>query len=294
ALVAAALAADTMAIDERLVRLARKGLMIVADGSSEWPDGTVAGAYRFDHFLYQSVLRDSGPPTRGGSLHGRLPAPLEQAYAERIAEVSTELASHLESSGQAERAVPHLEEGAARAIRRGAAHEASIVLEHGLAILDRLPRTPERVLRTIRLSLALGVSFTPALGAGATVAEQAYDRARRLSEDIDDPVQLFQALIGLTATYVYQARLDRAHETAAQLEALLDVVPLPSFVLAGSLMVGIAQYHGAGLAEARELFERAVSLDDVPVPLVPVDLRVMALSYLAMTLTHQGLPDQGR
>ena len=294
ALVAAALASDTIDVEERLARLARKGLMIVADGSSEWPDGTVAGAYRFDHFLYQSVLRDSVPPMRGRSLHERIAARLEQGWAGRVAEVSTELASHLEASGQAEAAVPHLEEGAARALRRGAAHEASIVLEHALAILDGLPRTPERVLHTIRLSLTLGSSFAPALGGGATAAEQAYDRARRLSEDLDDPVQLFQALIGLTGTYVSQARLDRAHETARRLETLLGVLPLPPFVFAGSLLVGMVQYHGGGLAEARELFERAVSLDDVPLPPLAIDLRVMALTYLAATLIHQGHPDQGR
>jgi DNA-binding winged helix-turn-helix (wHTH) protein/tetratricopeptide (TPR) repeat protein len=294
ALVAAALAADTMDIEERLARLARKGLMIAADGSSDWPDGTVAGAYRFDHSLYQSVLRDGVPPTRGRSLHERIAARLEQAWAGRVADVSTELASHLEASGQAERAVPHLEEGAARAMRRGAAHEASIVLERALAILDRLPRTPERMLRTIRLSLTLGSSFEPGRGGGAAAAEQAYDRARRLSEDLDDPVQLFQALTGLTGTYVSQARLDRAHETAGRLEALLGGFPLPPFVFAGSLLIGMVHYHGGGLAEARELFERAVSLDDVPLPPLAIDLRVMALTYLALTLIHQGHPDQGR
>lgn len=294
ALVGAALDADTLDVEHRLARLARAGLLIVADGSSEWPDGTVAGAYRFDHFLYQSVLRDSVPPMRGRILHERIAMRLERAWAGRVAEVSTELASHLEASGQAERAVPHLEEGGARAIRRGAAHEASIVLEHALAILDALPRTPERVLSTIRLCQTLAASFAPALGGGAAVAEQAYDRARRLSEDLDDPVQLFQALSGLTGTYVSQARLHRAAETAGRLEALLGVVPVPPFVLAGSLLAGMVRYHGGALAEARELFERAVSIGDVPLPPLSIDLRVMALCYLALTLVHQGLPDQGR
>src|SRR5262249_34214986 len=49
-LIAAALEADVVAIEERLARLAHNGLMISADGASEWPDGTIAGAYRFNHF----------------------------------------------------------------------------------------------------------------------------------------------------------------------------------------------------------------------------------------------------
>ena len=67
-------------------------------------------------------------------------------------------------------------------MRRGASHEASIALEHALAILDGLPRTPERVLRTIRLSLTLGSSMAPALGGGATAAEQRVGRRPELSD----------------------------------------------------------------------------------------------------------------
>jgi len=47
-------------------------------------------------------------------------------------------------------------------------------------------------------------------------------------------------------------------------------------------------------AEARERFERAVFMDDVPLPPLAIDLRVIALTYLALTLVHQGNPDQGR
>jgi DNA-binding winged helix-turn-helix (wHTH) protein/tetratricopeptide (TPR) repeat protein len=294
ALVAAALELEVVDIEERLARLAHTGLMVSADGASEWPDGTVAGAYRFNHFQYQSVLRGRIPPARQRQLHQRFATRLERAFAGHLAEVSSELALHFEASGQAERAVVHLEEAAARAVRRGANREAVTLLEHGLEIVDFLPRTPERILRTIRLSLALGPSMSPTRGLGDSRVEHLYERARQLSEESDDPVQRFQALLGLVGTYTAQARLDRAQETAQQLERLLAAVPLPPFVFAGSFAIGTVKYHAGRLVEARELLERALSLGDLPLPPTSMDIHVVALSYLALVLVHQGYADQGR
>ena len=294
ALVVAALDVEVVAIEERLARLAHNGLMVSADGASEWPDGTVAGSYRFNHFQYQRVLRDRVPPARQRQLHQRFATRLERAFAGHLAEVSSELALHFEASGQAERAVVHLEEAAARAVRRGANREAVTLLEHGLAIVDPLPRTPERILRTIRLCLALGPSMSPARGLGDSRVEHLYERARQLSEEGNDPVQLFQALLGLVGTYTAQARLDRAQETVQQLERLLAAVPLPPFLFAGSFAIGTVKYHAGSLFEARQLLERALSLADVPMPPISMDIHTVALGYLALVLVHQGHADQGR
>jgi DNA-binding winged helix-turn-helix (wHTH) protein/tetratricopeptide (TPR) repeat protein len=294
ALVAAALDADVVAAEERLARLAHNGLMVCADGASEWPDGTVAGTYRFNHFQYQSVLRDRIPPARQHQLHQRFATRLERAFAGHLAEVSSELALHFEASGEADLAAVHLEEAALRAVRRGANREAVTLLEHGLALIDPLPRTPERTLRTIRLCLVLGPSMSPARGLADGRIEHLYERARRLSEESNDPVQLFQALIALSGAYTAQARLDRAQETARQLEQLLAALPLPPLVFSGSLVIGMVKYHAGSLAEARQLLERAVSLGDVPLPPTTPDLHVGVLSYLTLALLHQGYTDQAR
>src|SRR5262249_30425897 len=147
-----------------------------------------------------------------------------------------------------------------RAIRRGANREAVALLEHGLAFIDPLPRTPERTLRTIRLCLALGPSMQPARGLADSRVEHLYERARRLSEESNDPVQLFQALVALGGASPAQARLDRAQETALQLEHLLAALPLPPLVFGGSLIIGMVKYHAGSLVEARRILERAASL----------------------------------
>ena len=293
ALVAAALDADTVVVEQRLARLARAGLIVCSDGATEWPDGTVAGAYRFNHFLHQSVLRDRLPPAWRRQLHERIAARIEQAFAGHVADVSAELAVHLEASGHAERAVPNLEELAARALRRGAHREAVVLLERALAILDPLPRTPERTLRTIRLCITLGSALLPG-GHTDPRLLGVYEQARRLSEESDDPVQLFQVLCALTATYAMQARFDRGRESAQQLARLLETMPMPPFVFAGSLFIAMVEYHSGSLAEARVLLERAVALADVPLPPLGTDLHTLALCYLALTLVHDGCPDRAR
>src|SRR5204863_6296922 len=150
-----------------------------------------------------------------------------------------------------------------------------------------------RPLRTIRMCITLGSALLPG-GLGDPRLHQVYERARRLSEETDDRVQLFQVLVSLIGTYAAQARFDRARETAQQLERLLETMPIPPFVFAGSLFIGTVQYHSGSLAEARVLFERAVALDDVPLPTLATDLHAMARCYLALTLVHHGCPDQAR
>jgi tetratricopeptide (TPR) repeat protein len=152
ALVAAALEADVVVIDGCLAALAHSGMMVCTDGTSTWPDGTVAGAYRFNHFLYQSVIRDRVPPARRRQLHERIALRLERAYAGHTADVSGELALHFEAAGQAERAVPYLEEAGGRAVRRGANQEAVGLLEASM------PRPRQEVLLAqalVNLSLVL-------------------------------------------------------------------------------------------------------------------------------------------
>jgi len=294
ALVAAALEADVVAIEACFVTLSDGGMMVCADGTSAWPDGTVAGAFRFNHFVHQSVFRDRVPPARRRQLHQRIAVRLEQAHAGSTADVSTELAFHFEAAGHAERAVPYLEEAAGRALRRGANEEAAALLERGLKIVEPLVRTPERTLHTIRLCLILGSSLEPTRGYGDPQIERLYEHARRLSEESNDPAQLFQALVALAPTYMGQARLDRAEETTRRLRQLAEEMPLPQFMFTASLLSGMVRYRAGRLSETREFLERAVSFDDMPLPAVSIDLHAVARRYLALVLLHEGHLDQAR
>jgi len=294
ALVAAALDCDVVEVERHLSRLADSDHFVRAAGCSEWPDGTVAAAYEFGHSLYRSVLCESVPPARGRQTHGRIAARLEAAYGIRAAEIGFELAFHFERSGDVDRAVPYLEQSAARAVQRAAAHEAASALRHALALLDAMPDTPQRMGRKAAVCIALGGALPALCGYAEPEIERAFLRARRLSEENDDGVQLFQSLIALTANYVTLARLSEARETTAAIERLMATIRLPLLEFGGHLVIGIERYHAGTLAETREHLEQALALGSVPLPALSHDLHVVLFDYLALTLAHQGHAEQAR
>jgi predicted ATPase len=64
------------------VGLARREAFVQAQGSSEWPDGTVSGRYRFLHALYQEVLYERVTPGWRAELHRRIGESIKRAYGE--------------------------------------------------------------------------------------------------------------------------------------------------------------------------------------------------------------------
>ncbi len=78
AAVAAGLAQEAEHVDDWCTSLARRGQFLRASGEQTWPDGTVAGGYRFVHALYQQVLYQPGlgsaagasPPAHWGTTGG--------------------------------------------------------------------------------------------------------------------------------------------------------------------------------------------------------------------------------
>jgi DNA-binding winged helix-turn-helix (wHTH) protein/tetratricopeptide (TPR) repeat protein len=285
---------DVVEVEARLEHLARRGQLVRSIGEEPWPDGTVAGAYEFTHALFGDVLRDRVPAAMRRRGHLRIATRLAEAWGDRSSEIAADLAFHFEAGGAAERAIPHLHEAAARASRVGAYREAVAFLERGLAGLDALPRTPDRTLQTIRLCMALGQALQAPEGFTSAASEQAFLRARALSEDLDDPVQLVQTILALTSIYTAQGRFGAAIEMSAHIPPLLARVPLPALAFYGNVIGAMVRYHAGDLRDGRALLERALEHEAPPAPATLLDFRVHALNYLAVTLLQLGHPDLAR
>jgi len=292
ALVAAALDAEVIPVEERLALLAQRGQVVHAAGECKWPDATVAGAYRFLHSLYQTVFRESVPPTIRQRLHGRIADRLEAAYSPRHAEAAAELAFHFDAGRQPDRAAPYIEAAADRALRLGAGREAVALLEHGITLLDALRSTPERTQQLIQFCIRLGRALPTVQGYLQPEVEAAYERARALSEQTDNRVALIQSLAGLATVYVGRAKFDRAGQAAAGVTKLMEIMPFPVFEFASHFFTGLVRFHTGPLAEARRCFDAAIALENISFPAFSIDPRVAVLAYLGVTLLHQGFPDQ--
>jgi hypothetical protein len=155
ALVAVGLQQPSESIEEVCERLARKGQFIAARGIEEWPDGTLSGRYGFMHTLYQNVLSGRIAAARRVRLHRLIATRKEEAYGDRVGEITSELAVRFEGGRDMQRAVHCLERAAANAIRRHAYREAINHLTKGVVLLETLPDTPERAQQEVGLQTAL-------------------------------------------------------------------------------------------------------------------------------------------
>jgi len=108
AAVAASLGEASEVIDARCATLARQGQLIQANGTDVWPDGTVAGRYRFGHALYHEVIYARVPAGRCAHLHRQIGRRLEAGYGPQAPEIATELAEHFARGREVPQALRYL------------------------------------------------------------------------------------------------------------------------------------------------------------------------------------------
>ena len=114
--VAAGLEAEVDEIETQCEGLVRREHFLRANGTAEWPDGTVAARYGFLHALYQEVLYHRLTARRRQRLHQRIGEREEAAYGERAREIATELAVHFERGRDYRKAVQYLQQAGENAV----------------------------------------------------------------------------------------------------------------------------------------------------------------------------------
>ena len=137
----------------------RREQFLRREGTSEWPDGTVAARYGFRACLVSGrVVRPAhgeaaAAPASADWRAGRT------AYGERAREIAAELAVHFERGREYQSAVQYLQQAGENALRRSANHEAIIHFTKGLELLKTRPETPERTQQELALRSALELGF---------------------------------------------------------------------------------------------------------------------------------------
>ncbi len=139
ALVAGAMNRNTLEVEQTFEALARKGHALTAAGVAEWPDGTVAGCYSFQHALYQEILYQRLTPGQRVQTQRRLGEILEAGYGAQTAEIASVLALHFEEGRDYAKAVRYLGQAAASSAKRFSNREAAIYLTRALGLVPRLP-----------------------------------------------------------------------------------------------------------------------------------------------------------
>ena len=178
--------------------------------------------YLFKHALvqdaaYGTLLRE---PRR--ALHARIAEAIESQFAE-LAETKPELlAHHYTLAGLTKQAIDYWQRAGGRAAKRSANVEAAAYLTRGLALIQDLPQSEDRLRLEIQFHTAIGVTMMATKGSGAPEVLRAYSAAKILCERLGDPSRLFTVLRGEGQYHMISGNLRAADELARQCMQLAE------------------------------------------------------------------------
>lgn len=245
------LSVDTL--QELLDDATRRVGWLRATGARPLADGRIASRYAFGHTMYRQVLHDGVAPAHKLVWHRRWAAALGSAYGAAAADMAMELASHYERGQLAKAAAEQLAIVSARALERGAAHEALAAARRALVLGDgQLATALELELRVLE-----GVALTRVHVVADPKVAAAFSRAIALHAQ-EQPAWR-RALQGAWWVHFSRGELEEARALADQMKALAADGDA-GLLLAAFIASGFVQMLSGDVAGARTEFEAAQEL----------------------------------
>jgi len=241
--VAAVLAANEDEVEADLMRVSREHGFPLIGGELAWPDGTVSTVFRFSHQFFAQATYDRQGAGQRRRRHATIAHRLVVGYGHRIAEHSSEVATHFERAGMRAEAIKYYALAACHHAERTSPREAAMLARRGLALLHELSESAERDEQEIGLLTLLGVALSATDGYAARETRRAYNDAHRLSKRFSDGPRLLPVLYGLCSSTIVGgsmtealalahdfASLARAHGDPAQTVAVRQIA-WPEFLM---------------------------------------------------------------
>ena len=279
-------------LDSTLVHLQQSEIVQRIDHGS-------SARYAFKHALVRDAAYESLLRSTRREVHARVAAILENERPEIVTDEPELLAYHYSLAGNAEFAVIYWSHGAQRARNRSANFQAIVQFQKALEYLSLLPETPERLSKELEIQLSLGVCYIAARGYSADDTRNSFERARILSEELDEPRKEIQAMFGLWGHSWGRAQHDRAIELGETLLAKAEQLNDPIALTVAHRVLGSTLFTLGDFVRAREHLERAVALKHVATAdwrslflSYAVDPRIAAQLILAWDIWNLGYPEQ--
>ena len=260
AVVAKALGADEVDVEERLERLDNVYTFVRLVGDVEFPDRTLTLRYRFVHMLYQTALYGTLTPTRRASLSRTVADALLSCYGGQRGRVASELANLYEVSRDFGPAAEYFLLAAQNAARVFANHEVIALARRGLQALQSLPDTPARARQELALQITVGWPLINTRGYAAAEVERTFTRARHLCHPVNDAAQLCQVLWGLAMCYLIRAEYRRTRELATEMLRLAREIDEPALRVTAHYTLGTVLLYLGEIVGSREHFLQGIEL----------------------------------
>jgi TOMM system kinase/cyclase fusion protein len=254
--------------------------------------------YVFKHALIQDAAYESLLKSTRQHYHQYIAQVLEAQFPETVAAEPELLAHHCTEAGLIAQAVGYWHQAGQNAVQRSAHVEAITHLRQGLALLETLPETPQRLQREVDLLIAMGASLLAVQGYAAAEVRETYTYAQQLCQHLEDPYQLFPVLRGLCSYHIVRAELRTAHALGEQLLILAQQVHDTAMLCAAHRALGTTLFDLGTAAEALTHYTQGLALYDfqqhrASALLYGEDTGVLCHSFAALALWCLGYPEQG-
>ena len=296
AVVGQVLSIEADEVEERLERLERVYAFVRLVEERQFHGRTLTLRYRFVHVLYQNALYGSLRATRKIRLSREVAQALDVFYGAHWTTAASELAALWEAARDYARAAECFQLAAQQASQVSAAQEAAALARRGLAMVEMLPESRERVEQELSLQLVLGNALSATRGYAALEVEGTFSRARELGEQLREPQYLLPALWGLSAVNFTRGRYRKALTYREEFLLLAQRLQGPTVVV-GHICVGTPLYCLGEFERAhRHALQSASSYTAAEhgflTWLYGQDPGTMAELYVSWTLWMLGHPDQ--
>jgi DNA-binding winged helix-turn-helix (wHTH) protein len=279
-------------VQEMLDDAVRRVSWLGAAGAKPLADGRVASRYAFGHTMYRQALYQGIAPAPRLQWHRQWAAALASAYAGTAGDIAAELALHYERGELAMAAAQQLAIVSARALERGAAHEAIAAAHRALELgKGQLAKPQELELRVLE-----GVALTRLHVVSDPQVAAAFDRALALRAE--GAPAWPRALQGAWWGHYARAEMGQARSLAMQMLALADSGDAGLRLAARNAMGSVHMISGE-LHLARPQLEEALAIHEkegmhlAPTQFVQ-DPGVEAMCVLAVVCWLGGEPQRGR
>ncbi len=298
AIIAGALQLDEEDVESRLDRLEREHALVRFVRELEPPDRSLTLQYRFVHHMYQNTCFESLRATRKVALSRAIAERLVQRYGNLPCDCLADIAVLFEVGRDAVRAAAYWNRAAEASARLYAHDESARLAQRGLALLKDQPPSPERSATELALQMTYGLAIKTSKGYALAEVGRAYERARELCREVDDPSRVIPVLIGMSAHHIVSGEIRTAYDIALEMMALFDRIGDPNLQMIGEWSIGAALFHLGKLEEGHAHLERSLTFYDpafhgARVWQTGIEPGIFCRCELSRTLTLRGYPDSG-
>ncbi len=252
--------------------------------------------YTFKHALTQEVAYQTLIALTRSQLHERIARVLESDLRDTVAHQPEWLAYHYTQAGLFPEAVVWWQRAGEHALSQSAYVESLAHTTEGLALIDRLPKGPERLHQALNLQLMRALVLQMKHGSGAAEADTAYRRAEAICAQLPaETPQRLAMLLGLWGVAISRAQHQKAYELASQCLALAQGSQRPAPLIRGHCAFGMTSFYRGEFALCREHTDHVHLLYDPRRRRSHSDIYdpgVVSLANAAFALWFQGYPDQ--